>query len=83
MFNFGRKSTNTNISILPVYTDHQVPRKGLVRDKFKKPEKAVILVIAENSDALPYQQLDHRKINVALVLKKLKEAGLVESTSNR
>lgn len=48
----------------------------------KSQEKAVILAIAEDSDTLLYQQLDYRKINVARVLKKLKEAGLVESTSH-
>jgi hypothetical protein len=35
----------------------------------KSQKKAVILVIAENADTLLYQQLDHRKINVARVLK--------------
>jgi uncharacterized protein len=44
----------------------------------KKQEKVVIMAIAENSFALLYKQLDHRKINVARVLKKLKETGLIE-----
>ncbi len=48
----------------------------------KSQERSVILAIVENSEAQLYQHLDHRKINVARVLKKLKETGFIETTKN-
>jgi hypothetical protein len=48
----------------------------------RKQEKAVILALAQNPEALLYQQLDPRKINIGRVLAKLKGSGFLEAQPN-